>query len=153
MLGAGIVLIAVGLLWSQWIPLNKRLWTSSYVMFTGGMALCWFSVCYALIEIRGRRLWARPFVWYGRNAITAFFFSSLAATMSVFLRVARPGHPTASDPDPVTTLLPLKTWLLETLYLPWLDLRPGSTGYALGVVVFWALITGLLYQRRIYLKI
>ncbi len=153
MVGAGVVLIGLGLLWAQWIPLNKRLWTSSYVVFTGGMALCWFGFCFALIEIRGRRLWARPFVWYGRNAITAFFFSSLAATMSVFLRVARPGDPTASSEGAQASLVPLKIWVFETVYLSWLDLRAGSTGYALGVVAVWALIAGLLYQRRIYLKI
>ena len=137
-LAGGVLLIAAGLLASQWIPLNKRLWTSSYVLLTGGLAACCLGICAWLIEIRRHRLWARPLVWYGRNAIFAFFFSSLAATMSVYLRVG-----------PVLQ----KTRLFETFYLSRFDLRPASLFYALGIVVVWAAIAGLLHRGRLFWKV
>jgi len=81
-LGAwGIAGMALGLLWDLAFPINKNLWTSSYVAFTGGAAAAMLAACYWLIDIRGWRTWARPFVILGMNAIALFVLSGLLAKL------------------------------------------------------------------------
>ena len=72
LLGAGLLLSLAGLLWGMWFPINKSLWTSSYVVFTAGMAAYVFGAVYWIADVRGHAAWARPFVAYGRNAILVF---------------------------------------------------------------------------------
>src|SRR6185369_12846169 len=57
----GAVCVAIGWAWNAFFPINKALWTSSYVMFTGGLALQFLALCYWLIDIKGYRRWAKPF--------------------------------------------------------------------------------------------
>jgi predicted acyltransferase len=145
--GIAAGLIVAGLLLHPWLPINKRLWTSSYVLLTGGLAVAGLALCVQLIEVGGWRRWATPFVWLGRNAITAFFFSGLAARLLVHIRVPVPA--TAAGPGSTT----LKNWLYENLFAAWAGPRLGSLLFALGAVLIWIGITGLLHRRRIYLKV
>ena len=90
---AGFVLFVAGEAWSVWFPINKQLWTSSYVMLTGGAALIVFAACIHLIEVRGVRAWSRPFVILGRNAIVLFVLSGLIGKLLIILTVPQPdGH-------------------------------------------------------------
>src|SRR5882724_3126205 len=77
MLIGGVIGIGVGLLWGHFFPLNKALWTSSYVVFCAGAALLLLAVCYWVIEIKGYKKWSVPFVIFGLNAITVFFISGM----------------------------------------------------------------------------
>ena len=90
MVVAGAVLMVAGEVWGRWFPINKNLWTSSYVLFTGGFALALLALCYWMIEMRGWRRWGAPFVWYGSNAITVFAASTALGVFSVKYH-ARPG--------------------------------------------------------------
>src|SRR5262245_40102227 len=72
---AGVLGIAVGELWGIWFPINKSLWTSSYVMLTAGLALVALAALYWVIEIRERRRWAVPLAVLGVNALILFFLS------------------------------------------------------------------------------
>src|SRR5207342_2617511 len=56
----GVVLLAAGQLFNFWFPINKKLWTSSYVLFTAGLALSCLAFCYWLVDLNGRRRWATP---------------------------------------------------------------------------------------------
>jgi len=78
LLGAAVLVVA-GLVWSQWFPLNKALWTSSYVLFTGGLAAGLLGLLYWLCDVRGSRGWAGPWQALGVNALAAFFGSSIIA--------------------------------------------------------------------------
>ena len=74
----GMAGIVVGELWGLWFPINKKLWTSSYVLFTAGCALVCLAICYWLTDIKLRRgWWTRPFLIFGANAITAYVISEL----------------------------------------------------------------------------
>src|SRR5437899_77136 len=79
--------IALGELWGLWFPINKSLWTSSYVILTGGLALVALAAFYWLIEIRERRRWAIPFAVLGVNALVLFFLSTLAARLLSIVKV------------------------------------------------------------------
>ena len=143
---AGIMTIA-GLALHPVLPLNKQLWTGSYVLLTGGLALAALLVLHLLIETRGRRRWAEPFGWYGRNAILAFVGSGMAARLLVEIRV-----PVSAESGAIRAPA-LKTWLFEHLYASWLPLRPASLLFALSVVLVWLAIAGWLHRRRCYLKL
>jgi len=72
---AGLVLIGLGLLWDLFFPINKRLWTSSFVLFVGGWSLVFLSVFYLIIDVAGFRKWAFPFVVIGVNSIVIYLAS------------------------------------------------------------------------------
>ncbi len=78
---AGWLGVVLGLIWSAVFPINKALWTSSFVLLTAGLALQTLAVCYWLIDIRGVGTWSRPFAILGRNAITAYVLSGLIARL------------------------------------------------------------------------
>lgn len=73
--GAGLVLIALGLLWNLEFPINKRLWSSSFVLYVGGWSLVFLSVFYLIIDVAGFKKWAIPFVWIGTNSILIYLCS------------------------------------------------------------------------------
>lgn len=78
MLAAGIVGVIAGEIWSHWFPINKNLWTSSYVVFTAGGALVCLALCCWITDIKLHRgWWSKPFVILGTNAITAYVLSQL----------------------------------------------------------------------------
>ena len=74
---AGVVGVAAGQLWSVWFPINKKLWTSSYVLFTAGMALICLAFCYWMTDMERHRAWTKPFIIFGSNAIAAYVLSEL----------------------------------------------------------------------------
>ncbi|MEO6924517.1 MAG: DUF5009 domain-containing protein, partial [Acidobacteriaceae bacterium] len=74
----GIVSIGLGLIWNQWFPINKNLWTSSYVLFAGGCSLVGLAICYWAVEIKQwKRGWTYFWLVFGTNAITVYVFSEL----------------------------------------------------------------------------
>jgi predicted acyltransferase len=119
---------------------NKSLWTSSYVLFTGGAASVIFGWMYWLMEIRGRQWWAKPLVVYGMNAILVFVASGLMARILGMIRVGSEG-------------VPLKTWMYESLFASWAGPLNGSLVFAVVYVLFWLGLMWVLYNRRIFIKI
>jgi predicted acyltransferase len=78
MLAAGATGLIAGEVWSIWFPINKNLWTSSYVLFTAGCALLCLAICYWITDIHQHRgWWTKPFVIFGTNAIAAYVLSEL----------------------------------------------------------------------------
>ena len=137
---AGAAAIVVGLAWHPLFPINKNLWTSSYVVFTAGLACQTLAFCYWLIDVLGYRRWAHPFVIFGTNAITAFFLSSLAARILTLI--------TLGDP-PVA----LKTALHRNVFETWLSPMNASLAFALAYTLLWLGVMTVLYRRRIFIKV
>jgi predicted acyltransferase len=80
MLVFGVIGLILGKTWGIWFPINKKLWTSSFVLFTAGFALVCLALCYWATDIkRWRGTWTRPFLIFGRNAITAYIIADLFA--------------------------------------------------------------------------
>jgi predicted acyltransferase len=84
---AGFVLFAAGEIWGASFPINKQLWTSSYVLLTAGAAAIVLAACMQLIEVWRIAAWSRPFVAIGRNALTVFVVSGLLAKAMIFIPV------------------------------------------------------------------
>ena len=73
MLLFGVIGLILGRTWGIWFPINKKLWTSSYVLFSAGFALVCLALCYWANDIkRWRGVWTKPFLIFGRNAIAAY---------------------------------------------------------------------------------
>ncbi|MDZ7291122.1 MAG: DUF5009 domain-containing protein [candidate division KSB1 bacterium] len=140
---AGCVGLALGWVWSAWFPLNKSLWTSSYSVYTAGMALCFLGVCYYLIDVKGYKGWTKPFVVYGMNAITVFVLSGLVARLLTLWKVD--GTPEAS--------ITMQRWIYQNLFASWAGPLNGSLFFAIGYVLFWLGIMWIFYWRRIFIKI
>ena len=138
--GAGVAGIAIGELWGLLFPINKSLWTSSYVMLTAGLALVTLAVCYWLIEIRQRRRWAIPFAVLGVNALLLFFLSTLAARLLSIIKVGAEGRS-------------LQGVLFERLFAPLGSPVNASLAYALAYVVIWWAIMWMLYRLNVRLRV
>jgi predicted acyltransferase len=143
MAGGGAVASGLGLVWAQWFPINKALWTSSYAMFSAGAALLALAACFWLVEIRQRTRWATPFVVLGVNAIAAFVLSTFVARLLILIKVAGP----AGAP------VPLHAWLYEHLFAPWAAPPNASLLFALAYVLVWLALMGVLYRRRIFIRV
>src|SRR5688572_2882968 len=118
---AGTLLLAVGWSWSSLFALNKALWTSSYVLYTAGIALLTLGVCFWLIDVKGWDRWTRPFVIFGVNALALYVFSGI---MSNLLGVVElPGKATLHD------------WIFENLFLSWAKPITASLAFAVSYVL------------------
>jgi predicted acyltransferase len=82
LLVAGIPLLLMGRLLDPYFPINKNLWTSTYVLFTGGFAMLLFAACYWAVDLRGWRKWAMPVLVFGRNAILGYALAALVSEIS-----------------------------------------------------------------------
>ncbi len=134
--------ILAGLAWGLVFPINKSLWTSSYVLFTAGAALQFLGVCYWLIDVRGRRGWARPAVALGMNPLTIFALATLVVKIMTRVRVPLDGRTTS-----------LYAWCYRSLFAPWLGPLNGSLGFAVAYLLLWLALAGLLYRKRIFLRV
>jgi predicted acyltransferase len=87
MAGVGFALFVAGEIWGTFFPINKQLWTSSYVLLTAGGAAVLLAVCMHVIEVRRITWWTRPFVALGRNALTVFVVSGLVGKLLIIVKV------------------------------------------------------------------
>jgi predicted acyltransferase len=138
MVVAGAALMAAGELWGWWFPINKNLWTSSYVLFTGGFALALLALCYWAVEIRGWRGWGAPFVWYGSNAIAVYAASSALAVFTVKHRM-----------HGVT----VKALVYGKVFAPLARPENASAMYASAYVLTFMVLAWIMYRNKIFIKI
>jgi predicted acyltransferase len=78
--GAAAAGLIAGEIWNLWLPINKMIWTSSYVLFTAGFALFMFGLCYWIVDVRGWKRWSIPFMMFGVNPLGIYFLASFAET-------------------------------------------------------------------------
>ncbi len=143
MLAGGAALAAAGWLWGLSFPINKALWTSSYVLYTAGLALWALAVCYWLIEVKGIKSWGRPFEIYGVNAIAAYITPILLLKFMVLYKLNVPGG------EPVQ----LRVWLCDHIFGTWLSPLNASAAFAVSYMLLWLLPFLALYRKKIFIKI
>ena len=142
--GAGALATVSGLMWNWSFPINKNLWTSSYVLFTAGVAAITLATCIWLIDIVGVKWWTKPFIWFGRNPLLAFMGTGLMSR-TIYSLVRLPnGDGTSSS---------LQRVVYESAYASWLSPKDASLLFALSYVALWAAILWALDRRRVYWKV
>jgi len=138
---AGGAAILLGLLWDGWFPINKNLWTSSYVLFTGGLALQCLAALYAIVDLWGYRRWAWPFLALGANALLVFGLSGLFGRALVYIKVPTGGEPVG-----------LGQWLYLKGFASWAGTLNGSLAFAVTVVLLFTALMAVPYRRGWYLR-
>lgn len=142
--GAGALATVAGLMWNWSFPINKSLWTSSYVLFTGGVAALTLATCLWLVDVVRIRWWTAPFTWFGRNPLLAFIGSgAMARTIYSLVTIPQADGSTAS----------LQRVIYETAYASWLEPMDASLLFAVSFVALWALILRFLDRRGWYWKV
>lgn len=140
----GVTSILLGKIWDISFPINKYLWTSSYVLFTSGLAMIFLAALLWFIDIKGKRKWAYPFVVFGMNSLFLYTLSSIWVKSYIhFIKI------TAPDGSVINGY----KWLYNQIFVPVAGYLNGSLLFAIThVFIFW-IILFLLYRKRIFIKI
>lgn len=135
----GNALVIIGLIWDLVFPINKALWTSSYVLYAGGWAMVGLAACYWLIDVQGYRRWSIVPLVFGVNAITVFFLSGLIPRTLNLIRIdGKDG----------------KIYLYDTFIVPWFtNAYNASLTGALTFLVIWFVILYAMYKKKIFVKV
>ncbi len=142
LLRAGFGCAVVGLCWGWVFPINKNLWTSSYVVFTAGTALLLLWSLYKWVDVAGRRgPIVESMIAFGMNAIFLFVGSGMVSKSLTRIRVG------GSDGTS------LYGWLYEELFRSWAGPLNGSLAFAITYVALWLGFAWILHRRMLYLKV
>lgn len=140
----GILGMFGGELWNRWFPINKNLWTSSFVLFSGGFCLLFLSLLYWVTEVKRRRgKWTMPILVFGMNAIAGFVADSL---------IYGPGYTFTVKTASGATM----NWhevAQARLEAAGLSVANASLAYSLGAVLICWLMLWFLWRKRIFLKV
>ena len=140
--GGGLALL--GLIWHPWFPINKALWSSAYVLYTGGLAMAGLAALYWICDVQGYRAWTRPALVYGVNAILVFCLSALLSRTFGLFKLALPGGKTGG----------LKEWLYGWGIAPhFADPRTASLVGAVTLIVIWHFILTWMHRKGVVLKV
>lgn len=134
----GVLLLVVGQFWGMLLPINKPIWTSSYVLFSTGWTLLVLSALILVIEIFGFKKWTGFFEAFGRNPLFVFVMSGLVVMLMNIIYVNGRA---------------LKPWLYENFYLSWLSNYNASLLFAISYMLLMWLLGYWLHKRKIYIKV
>jgi predicted acyltransferase len=140
---ASAVSLVLGYLWSLEFPLNKNMWTSSFVLVAGGYSLLLLALCYWAVEVMGwRKGWTWPWIVFGSNAIAAYLFSELAPGILYNIKIGGPGQGQN-----------LVGWgvnhsLAHIPYAGW-----AAFAFSISFAAFCFIPVWILYRKKIFLKV
>ena len=138
MCAVGAILIVTGEAWGWILPINKSIWTSSYVVMSTGWALLILGGLTWLIDIKGKKRWTAPFVVFGANAIAFYMFSAVVARLFIMLPVADTS---------------LHGWLYSEVYQPLFGNLNGSLMFAVSFCLGCYVVMHYLYKNKIFFKV
>jgi predicted acyltransferase len=142
MTGAGVLLIIGGLVWNIFFPINKALWTSSFVLYTTGLAITILSICYWVIDVKGYKKLTYPFLAFGSNAITTYILADFVPEILSVIPVTSDGKKTN-----------LWAYLYNHLFVPYLSPVNASLAGGLLMVLIIFLPIWWLYYKKIKISI
>ncbi|MCZ2459328.1 MAG: DUF5009 domain-containing protein [Chitinophagales bacterium] len=148
---AGAVLMFIGYAWGLVFPINKRIWTSSYVVYTTGMAMTIIALMIYLIELKNKRTWLdKAFNSFGKNPLFIFMLSAFIPRTTNLIRIPM-GF--ADDGSRIYTT-PLR-WFYQKVCKPVFpdNLEAGSLLYALAWIFMMWLIVHWMDKKKIYIKV
>ena len=140
---AGCLGMTFGMIWNWAFPINKGIWTSSYVVFTAGMACVSIATIMWIVDVHGVKRWTSFFVIYGTNPLIAFVGSGLVARLIYSVIAVNYGG----------AKVPLQTAMYRSMFASWLSPVNASLAFALCFVGLWFGVLYVLYRRRIFLKL
>lgn len=142
----GIILIILGLLWSITFPLNKSLWTSSFVLYTSGLATLSLTIFYYVIDVANYKKWTKLFLFWGVNPMIVFFFSEIIPQALEMIQFQNPEIP--SEQINLQNYL-YHFWIAPVFNNP----MTASLAGALIYVTIWSIILRLFYKHQLIFKV
>ena len=140
----GVIGIVAGLIYGQFFPINKPLWTSSYVLYAAGWASLVLGLLIWIIDLKGFTKWTSFFVVFGMNPLFIFALSGLwAITISRLVHLSNPNGKVISG----------YSWLYQQIFVPLAGELNGSLLFALTHIAFFWLIGYVLYKKKIFIKV
>ena len=130
----GVTAVITGLIWDLFFPINKALWTSSFVLYTGGLATIGLALSYWLIDVQGYKKFTYPFVVFGTNAITAYVLSGFIPHYMGMIKIGGSS-------------------IYQTFFAPYFSPINASLASAIFTVIILWLVMWILYIRKIFIKI
>lgn len=145
-LSVGILLYFIGAFWGLIYPINKSLWSSSYVLYTAGLATICLSILYYIIDISDYKKWTKLFLIWGVNPMIVFFFSGIIPRVLSMIKVQNPE--VSGEP------LGLQSYFYNYRIAPQFE-NPmnASLTYALIYVLFWSIILWFFYKNKMIFKV
>lgn len=140
----GTMLVALGLTWDLAFPINKKIWTSSYVIYVGGVGLLFFGVVYWLVDVLDYKRWTKPFVVYGTNALFAYVMSGFIVKLSFIPKWE------LSDGTTQNLYGRIYTNVFEPLFASPYN---ASLAFAISYVLLILGLTWILYANKIFIKL
>lgn len=138
----GIALTLAGIVWDIWLPVNKPLWTSSYVLYTSGLSFIILALLYLIIDVFNWKRWAGFFKVFGMNALFIYMTASLWTKTMLLIRIGAEGEKVS-----------LYSWIYNSLCVPVLGYMNGSLMFAILQVLLMWLFVYILYRKRIFIKV
>ncbi len=144
LLAIGALTVFVGFIWSFIFPINKPIWTSTYVLYTGGLAMVFLALLLWIIDVQHFKKWATPFIHFGTNPLAIYMFSGLYVSAIIYL---------IKITNDKGELVVGYDYLFTDVFVPIAGNMNGSLLFAIThIVIFW-LITFILYKKKIFIKI
>jgi predicted acyltransferase len=140
---AGIVILTLGYALHPLFPINKKLWTSTFVIFTAGFAMVLLALCYWLVDVKKLRRWATPFLVFGTNALAIFVFADVLAILSTRF------HHLRADGRLVTW----HSFIYNKFFVPYANPYNASLLFAIFFVLVCLAAAWPLYHKRIFIKL
>lgn len=146
MLFTGFVLTLAGHFWGESFPINKQLWTSTYVLFTAGLATLCLSLLYLIIEILDLKKWTKLFLIWGVNPMIVFFFSGIIPRCMSMIKIANPVE--------INKQIDIQKYIYTNGIVPFLE-QPinASLAGALTYVAIWSFILWIFYKQNLIFKV
>lgn len=143
---AGIILLILGLIWGIVFPINKSLWSSSYVLYTAGIASLCLTLLYYIIDVADYKRWTKLFLVWGVNPMIVFFFSGIIPRALSAIKIENSNG--TSEP------INLQKFIYDFNIVPlFSDPLNASLFYAVGYAVFWSLILWGFYKYKLFFKV
>jgi predicted acyltransferase len=142
------LLVFTAFCWDIVFPINKKIWTSSYVLYTTGLAMMVLGVMIYWIELKGVKNWiTRFFDVFGKNPLFIFVLSGVWVKLYALARIPD------GFKDEKEVFISAYTWLFKYVFQPALGNYPGSLAFAVThVIIFW-LIGAILDKKKIYIRV
>jgi predicted acyltransferase len=139
----GFPLVVLAIVADMWFPINKNLWSPSYVLLMGGWALVIFAMSYWLLDVKKTCRWLLPFQIFGMNAITLYVGSELLAILLDVIKI----H--SAD----GTVVSLHGFLYANLFASWLNPMNASLGFAILFVAVMFGVGWVMWKKRVFIRV
>ena len=142
----GIMITVLGVLWSVVFPINKSLWTSSYVLYTSGLAILCLTILYYIIDVANYKKWTKLFLIWGVNPMIVFFFSGIIPRVLSMIEI--------QNPEIAAEQINLKDYFYNFCIVPFFN-NPmsASLAFALVYVILWSFILWIFYKYKLIFKV